>query len=156
MPGHGGLAQPWLSVSLSCRARLELPFSCQDLAPPQHPTWTSLEGWDRLSLPEMEISSSPGRFSCHSCHSMHAPFEARVSKRTRRALFPTPDCPLPHLRTGSRLRARSSKERDVLLCARGPSKGFQHGWKQLCLLKCKTGFRHTAEHCTQKNTHFAN
>lgn len=132
MPEHRGLAQPSLSVSLACGARLEPQFPCQDLTlpplptphthTPQHPTWTSLEGWDRPSLPETEISSPPGGFSCHSCHSMHGPFETRFSKLTRHALFPTFDCLLPHLRTGSRLRARSSKARDVSLCARDPFK----------------------------------
>lgn len=132
MPEHRGLARPSLSVSLACGARLEPQFPCQDLAlppphpptPPQHPTWTSLEGWDRPSLPETEISSPPGGFSCHSCHSMHGPFETRFSKLTRHALFPTSDCRLPHLRTGSRLRARSSKVRDLPLCAWDTFKGI--------------------------------
>lgn len=122
MPGHRGLAQPSLPVILACGAGLEPLFPCQDLTPTQHPAWTSLEGSDRPSLPETEISSPPGGFSCHSCRSVHAPFETRVSKLTRRAPFPTSNCHLPHLRTGSRLRARSSKARDTSLCARGPSK----------------------------------
>lgn len=162
--GQSGIAQCQLlnaraerlgtaSASLACWARLEPLFPCQDLTLPPASClekfrglrqvlpardWNILTTW-RAQLPQLSLHAcvcsawNKGFQSLGGIH--HFPLATAV-------------CPTSELNPSSE---RDHPNQGTYCCMQGPSTGFQHGWKQLCLLKCKTQFKQEAERCAEQH-----